>query len=129
MKKLNPGNPEKTLLTRVAFCPKCYANKMPQKGQMFLTIGRGRQKYFIHVVARNTPMGFTPHIVEKIQSHNGHVTFHSYCGMDGCDVILTPNESTGRIDISVVNEVTKVLTTKEWNAMVSYTSDNDYFLD
>lgn len=117
------------ILTRVAFCQKCYNEKRPQKGNLFLTIGRGRQTFIVRIVTRNPPMGFTPHLVEKHSSTPGHVTYHSYCAMDGCDTVLKLNEETNKYDIAVTGEVQHTIPVKDWNAMVNYTKDEDYFLD
>lgn len=126
MEKKTPAN---TTLTRVAFCQNCFDNKMPQKGNLFLTIGRGKQQYGVREATLNGRMGFTPHIIERKSSGQGHVTFYSYCGMDGCGCKLDFNETSGKYDITVLNEVTKVLPIKDYNAMVQYTRDSDYYLD
>lgn len=118
-----------TILTRVAFCQKCFDNKRPQKGELFLAIGRGRQSYGVHVVTLNGTMGYTPHIIERNSSGNGHVTFFSYCGMDGCGCKLQFNDKKGKYDVDVINETMKTLPIKEWNAMVNYNRDPQYYLD
>jgi len=118
-----------TILTRVAFCQKCFDEKRPQKGNLFLTIGRGRQAFFVQSVSRNTPMGFTPHLIERAYSTPSHITYHSYCAMNGCDTILQLNEEIGKYNIAVTGEVQHTIPVKDWNALVQYTKDEDYFLN
>lgn len=118
-----------TVLCRVAFCQSCYDNKRPQKGQQFLTIGRGKQQYAIREVTLNGRRGFVPHIVERKSSAKAHVTFFSHCSMEGCGAKFEPNEKTGKFKIEVFNEVTKVLPIRDWNAMVNYTRDDSFYLD
>lgn len=126
MKKL----PEKTtvLLTRVMFCQSCSNNKFPQKGQLFLTIGRGRQKYEVHQATENGRFGFTPHIIEKTHAENGEVTFAASCCMNGCESIIELNEDTGKYDIAITTATVHKIPVRDWNALVLYTRDNDYWL-
>lgn len=117
-----------TLLTRVMFCQTCFDNKFPQKGQLFLTIGRGRQKYEVRPVTNNGRFGFTPHIIEKTHAANGEVTFAASCCMNGCESIIELNEDSGRYDIAVTTATVHKIPIRDWNALVLYTRDNDYWL-
>ena len=117
-----------TLLTRVMFCQACFDNKRPQKSGMFLTIGRGRQKYEVHQVTCNGRMGYTPHIIEKTHTANGEVTFGATCAIHGCESFIELNEDTGKYSIALLTATVHKIPTRDWNALVLYTRDNDYWL-
>lgn len=116
-----------TLLTRVMFCSNCEKNKMPQKGNLFLTIGRGRQKYEIHKATKNASFGFTPHIIEKTKIDGGFVTFAASCAMNDCEAQIELNEETGKYAVALLNATIHVLPIREWNSLVNFTKD--YSLD
>ncbi len=110
------------------YCATCAANKMPQKGGLFVTIGRGKQKYQVRQVENNGRFGFTPHIIQKTQTIAGYVHFTAYCALEDCGCKLEFNEDTGKYSILMQNVETHSLKVKEWNALVQYTNDEDYWL-
>ncbi len=116
-----------TVLCRVGFCQACYDRDRPQKGQRFVTIGRGRQRYLIREVKRIGQRGFTPQIIERISTTNGKVEFHSYCAMENCGVVFI--KKNDEFELHTINEVVKILSVKDWNALVNYTGDKQYLLD
>lgn len=117
-----------TLLTRVMFCSNCANNKMPQKGNLFITIGRGRQKCEVRQATQNGHFGFTPHIIEKTHVKEGIVTFAASCAMNGCDSFMEYKEDSGKYDVSILAATVHKLPIREWNALVNYTNDSDYWL-
>lgn len=117
-----------TLLTRVFWCQKCADKKMPQKGNLFLTIGRGRQKYEVHKVSKRTPSGYVPHIIEKTHVENSIVTFIASCAMNGCETVIEPTKEAGKYRISLLTGNIHEFKIKDWNALVNYTRDPNYFL-
>lgn len=118
-----------TLLTRVMFCQKCFDNKMPQKGQLFLTIGRGRQKFEVHMVTKNGHFGYTPHIIEKIETTGQGVRFMSSCSIHNCDAVIEQDENTGKYSIALSQGDITTIPIRDWNSLVLYTNDSDYTLD
>lgn len=117
-----------TLITRVMFCAKCEANKMPQKGNLFLTIGRSRQKYEVRQATCNGKFGFTPHIIEKTHQKDGIITFAASCSIHGCESTMEYDEETGRYNVAILTATVHQLPVREWNALVNYTNDSDYWL-
>lgn len=110
------------------FCQTCFDNKMPQKGGLFLTIGRGRQQYEVRQVTNNGHFGYTPHIIEKTHGEKGMITFAATCAMNGCESTMVFNESTGRYDVGLLKADVHTLPIREWNSLVLYTNDSDYWL-
>lgn len=117
-----------TMLCRTMFCQTCFDNKMPQKGGLFLTIGRGRQKYTVRKVIENGRFGFTPHVIEKIETKNNKVTFAATCSMHGCQSHIVENEDETTYSIVLLTATVHTLQIREWNALVKYTNDSDYWL-
>lgn len=126
MKKLSAKST--TLITRVMFCQKCADNKMPQKGNLFLTIGRGRQKYEVRPVTENGHFGYTPHVIERTHTESGIVTFCATCSMNNCESTMEFNEGSGRYTVALLTATVHKLPVREWNALVLYTKDKDYWL-
>lgn len=122
------NNQSAVLLCRTMYCEACHKNKMPQKGQLFLTIGRNRQKYEVHQVNQNGHFGYTPHIIEKTHAEKGLITFVATCAMNGCESMMKFNEDTGRYDVALLNTNVHVVAIKDWNSLVNNTRDPDYFL-
>lgn len=123
-------NPNSLRLTRVAFCPSCFAKGLPKPGIRFVTIGRNRQQYVIRSSKRSGQRGFTPHMVQRKFSENGYVTFYSTCAMEGCGVKFIPiKDKPGKLFVEAIHEEEKMLPIREWNYMVSYTEDPQYWLD
>ena len=116
------------LLCRTMFCQNCYDNKTPQKGQKFLVIGRGRQKYEVATVTENGRFGFTPHIIEKTKIEKGIVTFGATCAMHGCDTVIERNEEDGTYHMEILAITIHEIPINDWNALVLYTRDDDYWL-
>jgi hypothetical protein len=117
------------ILTRVFFCQKCLDNKMPQKGQLFLTIGRRRQSYEVHQVTKNGRFGYSPSLIEKTHVQNGIVTIAVTCAMDGCESHIEYNESKDKYDVALLTTTIHTMPIREWNSLVAYTGDDDYTLD
>ena len=117
------------LLCRVQFCQRCYDNQYPTKNLLFVTIGRKKQTYLVRLVLLFGTRGFTPHIIQMIQSANGLVRYSSYCSINGCGCDITVDEDSGSSLISPTNMDIFDMPIREWNHMVLYTKDSDYFLD
>jgi len=126
--KKNINKPDAILLCRTMFCQNCYDNKTPQKGQKFLVIGRGRQKYEVATVTENGRFGFTPNIIEKLSTKNGEVTFAASCSMNGCDTIIEYDEETSKYSMEILNTTTYTIPIIDWNSLVTYVRDSDYWL-
>lgn len=117
------------IITRVQYCEKCHKNKRPIKGELFVTIGRKRQKYSVRYVSKFGQMGFTPHIIEFHGSREGTVSYTTYCAMDGCGCSIVLNETTEKYNIVCIEFVSKIITLKEWNDMIMFKDDETFWLD
>lgn len=95
---------------------------------LFVTIGRGKQKITVRQVERNGTRGFTPHVIEKNHSIAGHITYTAFCGMNGCGCKLELDEEQGKYFMEVIETTEHHIPVKQWNALVLYTNDNDYWL-
>ena len=124
--------PTSTLVvTRVMFCSNCFKNHRPNKENVFVTIGRTHQKYIVRTVELYGQMGFTPHIIHLLKSEKGFVYFTSYCAIDECGCDISCKEEVGKFTIQpkqVIRPVQK-MPIKEWNFMIQYTRDSDFYLD
>jgi hypothetical protein len=117
-------------ITRVGYCAHCAEVRSPKAGDLFLTYGTSRRKYYATVVQENEFMynGFTPHIFLMEIIEGDQCLVESICAMNGCGVDLTKKDKSKTSYTYKMHDGELIpMTLKEWNALVAY-KDKDYYL-
>jgi hypothetical protein len=119
----------KKFLTRVAFCPFCFADKRPDDGDYFTVIGT-RHKPIKHrydpprFFWDRSPKGFTPHFFNvHRQNADGTLEVSLTCAMHECGI--SAHKQGEKFDCLRTQVV--VITVQEWKALESFT-DTGYKL-
>jgi len=119
---------DSVVFTRIMFCEKCRGNKMPQKGQYFLTIGDTKKELKVHRVTQNGHFGFTPHIItfDRILK-DGRIVVIVSCGMISCGwEILNRGEESATVECLEGRRI--VMEALQYSALKKY-KDETYRLD
>ena len=114
------------ILTRVAFCERCYKNEMPKTGHRFLTIG-SKKRFSIHTANQNGKRGFTPHIIELIKVEKKMVTYAHYCAMENCGYLIYEQKDS-KLYFEIIHVASSTISIADWNSLVQY-RDETYRLD
>ena len=117
----------KKVISRVAFCEKCFQKGRPQDGDMFTVYGTHAKQLHYHRFDAPTKrselpyLGFTPHLfmLEKIEGDK--LTVLVCCGMEFCDVYWTQDEAGNRKEFEVLHAKEVIMSHKQWNALVHFT--------
>lgn len=118
-----------TYISRVGYCSDCEKQKRPHTGQKFKVIGsRDVHIYTVEFIPRF--YGFTPHIYVIHRVIGDNVVYDYICGMYGCGIIREYNKNERCYEYTEnPGKWKRVLCTlAEWNALVKYNHDSQYFL-
>lgn len=117
-----------TIICRTGWCGKCAKEQRPQYNQRFMAVGEhGYHLYYVETTHRW--YGFTPHLYQaKIIGDN--VVYERLCCMENCGVEIYANEKERCFDyfFNKENIIKNITTLKNWNALVMYKNDQDYFI-
>ena len=110
------------------FCQQCHDNKMPQKGQLFLTLGADKKEVVLRKVTKNGHFGYTPHIITFDHvTKDGRIVVYKSCAMIGCGwEILKTNEEDA--DISCVKANVVYMEPLDYAALKKF-KDESFYLD
>lgn len=126
MELLNPP----TILTRHGFCPLCSVNNLPKSGTQFKTIGA---KGTVHMKkCEHNPRwaGYTPHLYYKVKQIGENVVYERICCVVGCGIIKVANDEEQVWEYLEKEDrwVRGIMTLTDWNSLVMYKKDLDYFI-
>lgn len=120
---------DKLKITRVRFCQSCHDAGKPNKGNIFITIGRTHGVFQTRLAANWGTRGFTPHIFEIMKIDRKRVYYKCYCAMDECGIDLQWNEKKEKFDVYILGWWESSMPIKDWNALILYKDDPQYSLD
>ena len=112
-------------ITRVGYCPHCEQSRSPRGGQTFWAYGSDHKTYREIKAERNGRIGYVPtNYKAKLVGEN--VIVEKSCAMVGCGVgiKIINNEEWCYIK----HWTREIWTIREWNALVGYKRDDDYFV-
>jgi len=117
----------KTILSRVAFCEKCFSRGSPKYEEMFLVYGTHSKDFHIYKVEFKGERGYTPHILvlnKVIHKEMPEVIYESCCGICG---VTFSEDKNGLLYYKTKDFERKIIDLNSWNAWCLY-KDEDYFI-
>lgn len=123
----------KRTISRVFFCPKCYAQNRPRDRDFFAVLGSSsgetwRYRYEAPLNRAEAPFaGFTPHFFQlKEIRKDGSYEVCVACGMNKCDTQITGG---GDLPIQVLVDYSRTIymSEKRWHSLELFT-DSGYKL-
>ena len=119
-----------TIITRTGYCPLCERSRSPRGGQLFLSFG-STHGYHVSTADYNGVIGMVPHIFKGKRVGENMIVYIS-CAMYECGVDKRLHESsTDEFPCwyYYVKEFRReIWTIEQWNALVLYKHDSDYFI-
>lgn len=122
--------PTALTICRVGYCEWCAKENRPHTGQMFVAIGSAWH-YHVYEAQRIAPRyGFTPYLyrVHKVIGENVVVDY--VCSMNECGSTILWNDDRQRWWFTIPGENwgRTILSLSDWNSLVTYKRDLDYFI-
>lgn len=118
-----------TILTRHGFCPLCSVNNLPKSGTMFKVVGR---KGSHMKVCEHNPRwaGYTPHLYRLIKALGENIVYERICCVVDCGIIKVANDEEQVWEYIEKEDhwVRGIMTLTDWNSLVMYKKDLDYFI-
>lgn len=110
------------IITRVGFCPKCYAAKRPQAGDIFVAQGASKNLHAFEAIGTNARRGFTPHLYQYERMMGVTVYYTVVCGMVGCGAYVIENTKKKCDEVFLDDQLFEdgYMPLKEWNALVMF---------
>lgn len=120
------------LISRTMFCEQCAKKNRPQKEDFFVVVGGKSGKYKIFEVdsnAKKDKIGFTPHLIQATGlNKNGDVVVLVNCSIHGCGIQIKLIENGTKYSIDFNDVTTRILSVKDWQALLNRWNDSGYEL-
>ena len=109
------------IISRVAFCQKCFDAGRPKDLAIFVTFNNTTGIFDYHQAKQSGKSGFTPHLFMKKRSENGVVFFQKICGMSGCGVSVNTAHDDFAMNLFLRGDhKTYKMRVVDWNALQTY---------
>lgn len=120
----------KTIISRIAFCPRCESEHRPWKGLMYLSYDTFHGKYVALKANQKGMEGFTPHLFILEQVVGSDCIVSCVCSIHGCGIEYRKSDLTHDMVYGVIPQRWEKLyiPIKEWNALVGMRNDPQYAL-
>lgn len=117
------------IISRPAFCQKCFDNNHPNPDTVFWVVGGTRKRAFFGIPQYRGRRGFTPHFFSKVRYENGMVLVDRVCGVERCGVESFRKGENWQYE-PIESEIKRTrMRIVDWNVLLKiYTHDPDYYL-
>jgi hypothetical protein len=101
------------------YCHQCFINNRPRYDQKLVLHGSNRNDNYVYAAVRNGIRGFSPHLVELLQTQNDVIHFRYACSMHYCGITTSKTDTPGRVELTV-SWKQGTMTVKDWNALIDF---------
>ncbi len=119
------------IVTRVAFCKKCFKNGSPKKGQKIMVHGSSSNLFKMIEASDYGYPGFTPHTFEIVKYlRDEKLLVSSICGIEGCGSyfvyeVINHRQRHSFLKFIEENLEFETFTSERWSALM-YLSEHDF---
>lgn len=118
------------MVTRSAFCPKCWQKDRPQKKDKFIVFGTDHQEFKSKVAHQDGLKGYTPHLYiigfPYQKDENGLIYVTKTCLMHECGIYIGSLKDNGRFEIEFIDVTEQYLPEISIDALISKWRNTGY---